>query len=371
MTGRTGRAGRTGYDRGAGACGRLRQAIAAAAVLGVLAAVTPILPAAAVVAAGPVGNGRFGLTPAPDSNGGAAPYFTLTVAAGHSATRTALLSNLGSASEKLRVSRSTGVTAVNGGSAFSRSFQRCSGAGCWVTGLPGMVTLSPRTSVKLPFTVHVPPGTADGQYLAGITAELARRPPAVKVGSNGKATARAVIIEQVTVAVVVTVGPLARLTTRLRIRDVSGAAIGPVARLSIALDNTGQTFARGTGWATCTVAGQRHSSPVNAATVLAHDHATIAVNARGIPEGTAVPCTVEIHYGNDLTARWAGLITVPAPPRTRIYHTGPGAYSVVPEPGIPAWAIALAVLGVLLLAVLAVLAVLLMRTRRRSQAGLP
>lgn len=364
MTPRTGPAR---HDRGAAAGGRIRRAIAAAAAVSVLAVVTPVLPAAAAVAAGPVGNGKFGLTPTADSTGRAAPYFTLTVAAGHSATRTALLSNLGTAREKLKVSRSTGVTAVNGGSAFSRSFQRCSGAGCWVTGLPATVTLPAGTSEKLPFTVHVPPGTANGQYLAGITAELARRPEPVKVGSNGKATARAVIVEQVTVAVVVTVGPLSRLTTRLRIRGVSGTAIGPTARLTIALDNTGQTFARGTGRATCTVDGQRHSSVVNAATVLARDHAAIAVNARGIPEGVTVPCTVGIHYGNGLTARWAGLVTVPAPPRTRTYHTGPGAYSVVPEPGIPAWAIALSVLGVLLLAALAVL---LMRTRRRSQAGL-
>jgi hypothetical protein len=356
------------HDRGAPVNRRFRLAITAAAVLGVLTAAAPVLPAAAAVAAGPVGNGKFGLTPTADSTGRADPYFTLTVAAGHSASRAALLSNLGTAREKLKVSRSTGVTAANGGSAFSRSFQRCAGPGCWVTGLPGTVTLAPGTSEKLPFTVHVPAGTANGQYLAGITAELAKRPPPVKVGSNGKATARAVIVEQVTVAVVVNVGPLSRLTTRLRIRGVSGAAIGATARLSIALDNTGQTFARGTGQATCTVDGKRHSSAVNAATVLAHDHATIAVNAPGIPEGVTVPCTIGIRYGNGLTARWAGLVTVPAPPRTRTYHTGPGAYSVVPERGIPAWAIALSVLGILLLTALAVL---LMRTRRRSQAGLP
>jgi hypothetical protein len=210
--------------------------------------------------------------------------------------------------------------------------------------------------------VRVPRGTDDGQYLAGITAELAKRPRPTKVGSNGKATARAVIIEQVTVAVAVTVGSPSRLTTRLRIGGVSGAAIGPTARLNIALDNTGQTFAHGAGKAICTSAGRRHSYAVVAATVLPHDHAVIAVNILGIPEGHTVPCTVGIRYGNGLTAGWAGMVTVPAPPRTRIYHTGPGAYSVVPEGGIPAWAIALSFLGLL---VLAALAVLLLRTRRR------
>jgi hypothetical protein len=364
----TGPSGPARHDRGAVAGGRFRRNIVAAAALGMLAAVLPVLPIAAAVVAGPVSNGKFGLTPVPASNGRAAPYFTLTVAAGHSATSTVLLSNVGHVTEKLKVSRSTGVTAANGGSAFSRSFQRCSGAGCWVTGLPGTATLQPGTGENLPFTVRVPRGTADGQYLAGITAELASRPRPVKVGSNGEATARAIIIQQVTVAVAVTVGSPSRLTTRLRIRGVSGAAVGQTARLNIALNNTGQTFTHGTGRATCTVAGLRHSFAVVAATVLPHDHAVIAVNIPGMPAGQTMPCTVGVRYGNGQTAGWAGMVTVPAPPRTRIYHTGPGAYSVVPEAGIPAWAIALYVLGVL---VLAALALLLLRTRRRRrrQAG--
>lgn len=360
----TGQSGLAGHDRGAAPGGRFQRAIAAAAAVGMLAAVITVLPIATAVAAGPVSNGKFGLTPVPASNGRAAPYFTLTVAAGQAATSTVLLSNLGHATEKLKVGRSTGVTAANGGSAFSRSFQRCAGTGCWLTGLPAKVSLAAGTGEKLPFTVRVPRGAADGQYLAGITAELASRPRPTKVGSNGKATARAVIIQQVTVAVAVTVGSMSRLTTRLRISGVSGAAVGPTARLNIALDNTGQTFAGGTGRATCAVAGRRHSYAVVAATVLAHDHAVIVVNIPGIPQGATVPCTVGIRYGNGLTAGWAGMVTVPAPPRTRIYHTGSGAYSVVPEGGIPAWAIALFVLGVL---VLAALAVLLLRTRRRSQ----
>ena len=333
--------------------------LAAAVAATALAMILPLLPAAAVSTGG---DGAFGLTPAPDSNGNAPPYFTMNLAAGHSATFTALLRNLAPATEKLKVSRVTGITAANGGSAFSRAFRRCSGTGCWVTGLPATVTLPAGEAEKLTFTVRVPHGTAAGQYLAGITAELAHRPRPTRVGSNGKANAQAVIIRQVTVGVAVTVGPRSALRTHLVISGVSGRAIEHTARLEIRLGNTGQTFTHGAGQASCAADARRHSFPVSAATLLPHGRAVIAVNAPGLPEGVTMPCVVRLRYGHGLTARWAGLVTVPAPPRERIVHTGPGAYSVVPDSGIPPWAIALIVLGVL---ILAALALLLLRMRRQ------
>ena len=339
---------------------RFRGGAAAAVALAALAAVTPVRPAAA---AGTVGNGQFGLTPAPASDGRAAPYFTLTVPPGDSATGTALITNEGRTPEKLKISRSTGVTAANGGSAFTGYFQRCSGVGCWVSGMPGEVTLAGGSGKTLQFTVHVPGRTAPGQYLAGLTAELAARPRPVRVGSSGKATANAIIIQQVTVGVAVTVGSLSQMTTRLWIPGVSGEAIGRTARLNIRLANTGQTFAHGTGKASCTVAGKRHSYAVVASTVLPHDQAVIAVNAPGLPEGVTMPCAVRLGYGQGLVVSWAGSVTVPVPPPARILHTGPGAYSVIPEGGIPSWAIALLAVGGLVLA--AAVAVLL-RMRRRS-----
>ena len=188
----------------------------------------------------------------------------------------------------------------------------------------------------------------------------------MQVGSNHKgATAQAIIIRRVTVGVAVTVGSLSQLTTRLRIPAVSGMAIGPMARLNIELRNTGQTFTHATGKASCTAAGKRHSFPVFAATVLPDDQAVIPANAPGLPEGASMPCAVRLSYGVGLIASWAGSVTVPGPPAGRIVHTGPGAYSVVPPASIPAWAIALVVIGAL---ALVTMAVLLLRMHRRGKA---
>jgi hypothetical protein len=347
----------TGQRRRPGWC-RWRS-LAGAVALAALA-VIPALPAAAASA---VGNGQFGITPAAGSNGIVAPYFVMTVAAGRSAKDTAIISNPGTKAVTLKIGRSVGVTAGNGGSSYNPSFGECSGSGCWVTGLPGTVTLPAGTGERQPFVVHVPAGTAPGQYLAGITVESASS-RSVQVGSNGKgATARAVVIDQVTVGVAVNVGSLDQMTTRLQIPSVTGTAIGQLARMNILLRNTGQTFTGARGHVSCTAAGRGYAYTVVAGTVLPHGQAAIPVNAPGFPKGRAVPCTVLLGYGHGLTVRWAGTVTVPAPPATRIYHTGNGAYTVVPVgSSIPPWAIALIIVGVL---AVAVMAFLLWRLRRR------
>ena len=87
-----------------------------------------------------------------------------------------------------------------------------------------------------------------------------------------------------------------------------------------------------------------------AGTVLPHDQAVIAVSAAGLSAGTAVPFTIELRYGKDRTVRWTGTVSIPAPPSTRIVHTGNGAYTEIPQGGSPGWAIALIIVCSLLIA---------------------
>lgn len=341
-----------------------RRGVAAAAT----AALAALIPASPAVAIGVGGSEGFGLTPVPDAQGHVPPYFAMTIPAGQSATGTVVVSNTAKASERLKIGPTIGVTAGNTGATYAAPPPRpCSGPGCWVTGLPTVVTLAAGTSERLQFTVRVPAGTANGQYLGGIEAEPAAESRPAIAGSGKKAKAEAAIVDVVAVGVAVTVGKLSQLTTRFAISGVSGEAIGSTARLNIRLDNTGQTFAGATGKASCTAAGKLHAFTAGADTILPHEGAEIAVNAPGLPEGTTVPCQVRLHYGRGLTVSWAGPVALPAPPRARIVHTGPGAYSDVTEPGIPPWAIALIIIGALTLAVLAVL--LLRASRSRSPSG--
>jgi len=342
---------------------RFRWRRAAAVGLVALLAGLPLLAAGAI---GTGGAESFGLNPAPLPDGRSESYFNLAADRGQSVTATVILSDLGHRPEKLKLSRSLGVTAANGGIGYSVSSGPCSGPSCWLAGVGRTMTLAPGVRESVPFTVRVPAGTPHRQYLAGITAELASKPQATKVGQHGKATAKAIIIRQVTVGVAVTVGNLSQMRNRLEIPGVSGQAIGTMPRLNVALRDTGQTFSGGTGQASCTTAGKSHSFQVATNTILPGDQAQIAVNAPSLQEGTTVPCVVRIHYGNGQTVRWSGTVTLPKTTVAKIVHTGPGAYSVIPQnTGIPGWAIAVIVVGGV---AIAGVAVLLIRAHRVGRA---
>jgi Bacterial protein of unknown function (DUF916) len=356
MTGRHRRPGRR----------KARAAVAALTVVGALAAVTA--PPAA--AGGPIGNGTFGISPAPGPNGQALPYFTMTLAPGQSAAGVAIVSNQSSTTQRLKIASSAGTTAANGGSAYEPTFTGCSGSGCWITGLPAQVTLAPGAADQLRFTVQVPAGTPQGQYLAGISAEPATTPKPVPIGSRGSAGARAIVIEEVTVGVAVTVGKLAALHSQLQIPTVTGQVIQTLVRLNIRLDNTGQTFSHAAGQASCTAGGAAHSYQAVAGTVLPHQSALIAVNTPGLSAGTTVPCTITLHYGASQVVTWTGKVAFPGAPRTRIVRNNNGSYSVVPvSSGIPLWAWLLGALLVALLLLGIAMFILYYRRARARGAG--
>jgi hypothetical protein len=308
--------------------------------------------------------GEFGLAPAPGPQGQLTPYFQLAVAPGHAATATVVVANLAKQAQTLALSRAIGVTAGNGGSAYLPPSGRCSGPACWVTGLPSRITLPAGYREMVAFTVRVPRRTPPGQYLTGIDAAPAARPTPVKLSSNGSSSSQAVILHVVTVGVAITVGDPSSLVSRLSIRGVQGVTEGPTARLNISLYNTGQTFAKSTGQASCRAGGRRSSYPVYADIVLPGDHALIAVNAPGLPEGASVPCAIRVRYGKGQVVSWTGLVAIPGSLRGRVVQTGKGAYTLIPpQNGIPRWGIALIIIGLLLLAAVSVL---LYRQRRPS-----
>jgi hypothetical protein len=347
---------------------RFAAALASAAAAVAVFAAVPSLPALAIGTGGPDG---FGLAPAPDGWGYTPPYFSLGLAAGRSATATAILSDTGTDAETLELGVSLGITAVNSGTAYSGFTRQCAGAACWISGLPRRVTLTAGAREPLPFTVRVPAGTPDGQYLAGLSAEVAGRPGAVRLPGSGQATVRAVVVQQVSIGVAVTVGRLPALRTRLRIHRVTSQDIGPVVRLYIQLGNAGQTFAHAAGRATCAAAGAPRSFAVSTADILPGGTASISVNAPGLPEQTPLRCTVRLRYGTRRAVTWSGLVTVPVVPPGRTGYASRRANSAAPVPrdaiGWLTPLIALSGLAVLVLAA----ATFVLSTRRNRAAGAP
>jgi len=114
--------------------------------------------------------------------------------------------------------RSTGITAVNSGSSYYGSFKPCVGTGCWVSGLRRPSPWPGETTV-MPFTVTVPPDRP-GSTLPG-SRPSRRWPTAVIVGSNGRSTAQAVIVDEVSVGVAVNVGDPSQFASNLRIDTIT------------------------------------------------------------------------------------------------------------------------------------------------------
>jgi hypothetical protein len=338
--------------------GRMVGRSVAAVVL--LAALAMQTGAQAATMSPPV-TGPFGLTPTPTPAGQPRPYFQLTLAPGQAAVETAIISNEGTKPERLKVTVSRGVTAANSGSAFEGLTGPCQGTSCWVKKLPGTVALAPGARKMFAFRVAVPRWTRPGQYLTGITAESAIRPRSVVVGWHGHTKARAIIIDEVTVGVAITVGQRSRLRTALAISPVSAGWIGSMARLYIPVHNPGQTFVRATGRISCTSAGRRHSYRVFMSTVLPRGGAVLPVNAPGLVSGPT-PCSIQLNDGTGVPVTWSGVVNVPPRTITRTYHPEKGVYVSLPEQTVPPWAIALMVIGGL---TLTSLLALLIQSRRR------
>ncbi len=251
------------------------------AVVLLVIAVAGVVTAPSVGAVAVGGSTPFGLTPSPLPDGRSRPYFDLSVAAGQSTVQTVVITNQGTTSSALKVSPSTGITAPNSGSVFYRYFKPCAGTGCWITGLPPVFTLAAHSSQSVSFTVTVPSGTPPKQYLAGITAEPEEEPSRVTVGSNGSASAQAIIIHQISVGVAVTVGSQSQLAWSLQIPKVTSGAAGPTPRLFIHVRNTGQMFTKSRGVTTCKDHGKETTYPVVSDTVLPGEGAILVTNAPG------------------------------------------------------------------------------------------
>lgn len=330
------------------------------ALLGVLALAGP----AHAVSGG--GEAPFAVTPAPGPDGSVRSYFTLDGRAGETLREQIVISNLDKRAETLKLSASRGATAPNTGAAFVGAFERCGGTACWISGLPAELSLGVGESRTLGFEVHVPAGTADKQYLAGVTVRPAHAAAPVQVGSGKGATAQAVVINEVTVGVAVTVGT--HLHTELGIDDVTGGVTGATSLLNVKVSDPGQTFVHGTGAAVCTTAKGDLRFPVGVNTVLPGDSGTVQVTAAGLPAGDS-ECSVTISYCSGAKATWQGTVTVPTGRVVKRVQVAPGVYAAVPANHLPTWARILIVAGGAVIVALLLTVVVLIARRRRLQTA--
>jgi hypothetical protein len=338
-----------------------------------IAAVLAALTAPSAANAAGIGTFTFGAVPVSTAKSPSRAFFTFALQPNGSGRDRIVVSNSSSKPLTLALSVSLGTTAQGSGGAFITGRKRCSGAACWIHGLPDKVELGPHKQRVVPFTVRVPAGTLPRQYLAGITVQPTDIPEPTKVGGGRGLGANAIVIHQVNIGVAFTIGALTSMTTRLKIVKVAPVGVGSVARLLIDERNVGDTFLKATGEAICLAGKIRHAYPVSSDTVLPGNATTLAVNTPGLPSGANLKCHVRLNYfsanGSVSTpASWHGTVKIPRLVKPHVVQTGPGSYAEVPKARIPRWAIASMIGGGLIVLALVVVIVLLLRRRPPAAA---
>ncbi|MHB1988015.1 MAG: WxL protein peptidoglycan domain-containing protein [Acidimicrobiales bacterium] len=324
--------------------------------------------------AGAVGTGGpdpFAMAPAPVKGKTLSSYFQLSLAAGASTTQHIVVSDASRNPETIKLSASEGTTAPNSGVAYKDAFRPCSGTACWVKGIPPTVSLGPGQTKRIAFEVTVPPRTVDSQYLAGITAQPSNAPPPIIVGKRGAATARAIVIDQITVGVAVTVGPLALLRSALSIPGVKATSVGATPRLLVDVRNIGQRFTSAKGSAVCTTAGRSRSFAIYVGTILPSQAANVPVNVVGLAASSLQHCAVSVPVGTT-RASWHGTLRISSLKVPREYHIGPGVYATLPPQKFPRWAVyAIAGGGALFIVLVFMLVLMIRRSRKHGHAKTP
>ena len=300
-------------------------------------------------------------------SGAPASYFQLTVAPGRLEQEALLIANPQPYSCRVILAAAYGKTATNSGDTYPPiPSGGCVRTSCWLSGLPGKVTVPARSRVVVPFDVRVPVGTPGGEYLAGVLVRPDIR-PATAASRPGRPGVGAVIMTSVGVGVAVRVpGPLRPAVTisSVTLNTDSGTPL-----IQIVEQNRGNTWEHPVGGVEIVGgAGARATRlGVSSSTVLAGDSATLTLPVGGTNHGTHAVRVVLWYAGKKSKAVWEGSLSFP------VSKPPPGPHTtnqvVITTSRIPAWVIGIAVglgVGVLLLAL--VLGFLL-RRRRRDEPG--
>ena len=253
-------------------------AVMAIGTIMLLSATSGVLAAAATSSAE-----SFSVVPvgAPDG----LSYFQFHVAPGGNAQGAVSIVGEGTGAVNVNVFAAEGVTANGSGDAYlAPSDGQCSGASCWLTDLPGPLTLTAGQRRNVAFTVNVPAGTPPGQYLTGVgVAEVA--PPTTSTTRPTKGRSAVTTIErQVVVGVEVIVGT--GYPDELRIEKVSGTRIGNSAGVVVTEAEVGRTIEHPRGAVTLGTGASRRSFPVVSGTVLAGGVTGLRILTTAMKPGT-------------------------------------------------------------------------------------
>ena len=226
----------------------------------------------------------FGIYPA-DKQLGA--YFDPTIDAGKQVILQVVLANTGDVVFDARTYAINAGTAPNGGFRAADAGTKPEGVTTWLDYPEATYTLAPGKGVQIPLTIHVPKGTAPGQYLTALIMETANARDI-----EGTNVFKKVIRQAVPVFITV---PGTR-SPAFEIGDISLTTVQNGAALTIGIKNSGNVRVQPTGTVVVDDASgsQVLSAPIAMDSVYARDETTLTL---GVPAlaGGVYKVSVDLH----------------------------------------------------------------------------
>ena len=299
----------------------------------------------------------------------ASSYFDLSASPGSTTTESMVVANPNPYACGVTLSPALGITVVNGGDTYAAIApgQPCSGAACWLAGLPQTVTVSANNRVLVPFSVQVPLAVASGQYLAGVVGEPSTGPEAPQASATSGQVGGVGASVEARVAIGVAVTVTGSLQPLMVISSVQLESAGLVSStIAVTVHNTGNTWVHPKGTVAVAVAGTDKSADVSSGTVLPGDTANLSTPESSVPGGLH-HVVVSLDYADGVApATWSGELRFPQPP---VVHVNGGTITVVTPSGLPKWAVALLIGLVAVIVGLTVALLVVWRRRRRRERG--
>ena len=288
-------------------------------------------------------------------------YFRLSLGPGAERSQSIVVRNPNATATPVDIAPVDATTAAGTGATYGVPGSAVRSTGRWITLTERQVQLAPHAERTIGFTVAVPAGTAPGQYLAALSVSVPTAAPhaAAPTGARQAGFAMTLRAQRVIAVEVDVPGPAA---PALSVRGATATAQQDMFDLTLALANTGNAFAHGTG--TVSVPGTKwhHQFPIGTFV----SHTAIALNvpwSRALASGT-YPVNVQLDYDGGRIANWSGSVVIDDALRRQVQQGVAGAAGFAPSTSSGTSSLAV---GLGVLAVLVVLAVALHLRRHRAE----
>lgn len=232
-------------------------------------------------------------------------YFFVRTSPGRRVTQGLAVSNTGSEPVQMKLFAVDAVTGPYGGASFGLPEEPVRFTGKWIKLARTVVRVPGRSTVRIPFSIEVPPEARSGTHLAGIAIYKVLRKRTGSKASKGSSVA--ITTRRVIAVQVVLPGPSA---PRIAISGIRPAARPDGLYLEILMTNRGHGLAKGRGAITLAATGFQEEWPLD--TFVPRTSIGYPIKWTARPRQGSYDACVDLRYTGSRRAHWCGSFAVDA-----------------------------------------------------------